>query len=150
MKSIPRTLLLGAVLLCTLSAPAFLPSPARVRTAAAEALAPSALSPSPLMEQKTLHAQEILRYLAKGDLKKVAAEAAALDKVTSNAGFDGKSDLYAAYGEEFLNQVRGLKKMADENNAAGAYYYFTRMTGVCFSCHEHVRNVQPGAESSNQ
>ena len=43
---------------------------------------------------------------------------------------------------EFLNQVRGLNKMADENNPAGTYYYFTRMTGVCFSCHEHVRGSE--------
>jgi hypothetical protein len=124
MNSFPRVLLFGAVVVAAFSVPFVRPAP------------------NSLMLTKTKHAQEILRFLAQGNLQQVAKEAEALEMVTTEAGFDGKSDLYAAYGDEFLNQVRGLKKMANEKNTAGSYYYFTRITGVCFSCHEHVRKAE--------
>jgi hypothetical protein len=96
-------------------------------------------SPSELMKKKTEHAQSILRYLAIADLQSVKKEADALEKLTVEAGFDGKSDKYGDYGREFLRIVRELAAEAGRNNMAGSYYQFSRMTGVCFSCHEHLR-----------
>ena len=96
-------------------------------------------SPSELMKKKTEHAQSILRHLATADLASVRKEAEAIEKLTVEAGFDGKSDKYGDYGREFLRIVRELGAEAGRNNMAGSYYQFSRMTGVCFSCHEHLR-----------
>ncbi|MBR9977736.1 MAG: hypothetical protein KFH87_06565 [Bacteroidetes bacterium] len=93
-----------------------------------------------LMEKKTRHAENIFRALALGDLKLVSSEAKALDEITVEAGFDDRPKKYAGYGREFLKSVRSLKKQADLGNLAGSYYEFTRMTGYCFSCHEHIRD----------
>ena len=94
---------------------------------------------SELMKKKTEHAQAILKYLAVADLPQVKAEADAIEKLTLEAGFEGKSEKYADYGREFLRVVRELSAEAGRNNMAGSYYQFTRMTSVCFSCHEHIR-----------
>ncbi|MDH7516434.1 MAG: hypothetical protein QHI48_11245 [Bacteroidota bacterium] len=91
------------------------------------------------MKLKTAHAQEILRYLALGDLEMVKKEAEELERVTVEAGFDGKDEEYRGYGREFLRTVRRLTLEAANGNLAGAYYQFSRMTGVCFACHEHMR-----------
>ncbi len=95
---------------------------------------------SELMKQKTDHASNILRYLALGDLAKVEYEAGALSRITRDAGFEDQGEHYAEYGEEFLRIVRALEKEAAERNMAGSYYEFSRMTGMCFSCHEHLRD----------
>jgi hypothetical protein len=92
-----------------------------------------------LMETKTRHAQNILRGLALGDLTFVSNEAQALEDVTVDAGFDSKPVRHADYGREFLKSVRELKKEAGNRNFAGSYYQFSRMTGLCFTCHEHIR-----------
>lgn len=97
--------------------------------------------PSELMKKKTEHAQNILKYLALGDLGKVKSEADQLEKLTTDAGFEGKSEQYAEYGKEFLKLVNNLSKDAANGNLAGSYYQFTRMTSVCFSCHEHIRDA---------
>lgn len=95
---------------------------------------------SDLMQKKSGHAERILRYLALGDLPKVEVEASVLAKLTVEAGFEGKSEEYREYGEDFLKTVRALKKEAGLGNMAGSYYEFSRMTGMCFSCHEHMRD----------
>jgi hypothetical protein len=94
-----------------------------------------------LMKKKTEHAQNILKYLALGDLASVKSEADKLEKLTTEAGFEDKSETYAEYGKEFLRLVRDLSKDAGNENLAGSYYQFTRMTSVCFSCHEHIRDA---------
>ncbi|MBE0645926.1 MAG: hypothetical protein IH600_17730 [Bacteroidetes bacterium] len=93
-----------------------------------------------LMEKKTLHAEKIFRALALGDLAQVSTEADALEKVTVDAGFANRSESYQEYGKEFLKVVRALKKEASNGNSAGSYYQFSRMSGLCFTCHEHVRD----------
>lgn len=95
---------------------------------------------SDLMKQKSDHAANILRYLALGDLAKVEYEAGALARITRNAGFENRGEHYAEYGEQFLKIVRALRKEAADRNMAGSYYEFSRMTGMCFSCHEHLRD----------
>jgi hypothetical protein len=95
---------------------------------------------SDLMQDKSAHAERILRYLALGDLPKVEVEASVLEKLTVRAGFENKGEVYKEYGEDFLKTVRALKKEAGQGNMAGSYYQFSRMTGMCFSCHEHVRD----------
>lgn len=102
------------------------------------AFAPAA--DSDLMQEKSGHAERILRYLALGDLPKVEVEASVLEKLTVRAGFENRGELYKEYGEDFLKTVRALKKEAGQGNMAGSYYQFSRMTGMCFSCHEHVRD----------
>ena len=102
------------------------------------AMAPSPL-PDELMKKKTEHAQAILKQLALADLKAVKAEAEALERLTREGGFDHKTDRYSEYGREFLRITRELISEAGKNNMAGSYYQFTRMTSVCFSCHEHIR-----------
>lgn len=94
---------------------------------------------SDLMEKKTQHAEKIFRALALGDLEMLRSEAQALEDVTKEAGFDDKSERYAEYGREFLKAVQALKKEADNGNMAGSYYQFSRMSGLCFTCHENVR-----------
>lgn len=93
-----------------------------------------------LMQKKSGHAERILRYLALGDLPKVEVEASVLEKLTVRAGFEEKGEGYEEYGEDFLKTVRALKKEAGLGNMAGSYYQFSRMTGMCFSCHEHMRD----------
>ena len=116
---------LPAVLICTaVGLAAFAPGPS-----------------SDLMQKKTVHAQNILKQLALGDLAAVKTEAHALEALTVKAGFEGQSESYAEYGKEFLRLVRALGKDAENGNFAGSYYQFTRMTSVCFSCHEHIRDV---------
>ncbi|MBL0176493.1 MAG: hypothetical protein IPP94_14715 [Ignavibacteria bacterium] len=95
--------------------------------------------PSELMKKKTEHAQSILKALALADLPLVKKEAEAIEKLTVEAGFANTSEKYADYGREFLRIVRELIKEAENKNMAGSYYQFTRMTSVCFSCHEHLR-----------
>jgi len=95
---------------------------------------------SDLMQEKTRHAEGIFRYLALGDLPKVEVEASVLEKLTVKAGFEGKGDDYIEYGEQFLKTVRALKKEAGLGNMAGSYYEFSRMAGMCFSCHQHLRD----------
>lgn len=120
-----RLMVLPAVLICTaVGLAALRPGP-----------------PSDLMKQKTVHAQNILKYLALGDLGAVKAEADALEALTTEAGFEGKTESYAEYGKEFLRLVGALGKDAENRNFAGSYYQFTRMTSVCFSCHEHIRDA---------
>jgi hypothetical protein len=97
---------------------------------------------SDLMQRKTEHAQRILKYLAMGRLDSVRVEADKLEATTTQAGFDGKSDQYANYGKEFIRLTRELSKEAANGNLAGSYYQFTRMTSVCFSCHEHIRDAE--------
>lgn len=94
---------------------------------------------SDLMETKTRHAEKILRALALGDLALVATEAQGLEDVTTEVGFDQRSERYGEYGREFLKAVGAMKKEAQAGNFSGSYYQFTRMTGLCFTCHEHVR-----------
>jgi hypothetical protein len=103
----------------------------------ASALTPP--DPSELMKKKTEHAQAILKSLALADLPAVKKEAEAIEKLTVEAGFSNASEKYADYGREFLRIVRELIKEADNKNMAGSYYQFTRLTSVCFSCHEHLR-----------
>ena len=93
-----------------------------------------------LMERKTRRAESILRGLALGDLEMVGAQAAALEKLTIEADYEHRGDRFADYGRSFLHTVRSLKKEAINGNLAGTYYQFTRMTGLCFSCHEHLRD----------
>ncbi|MDT8325223.1 MAG: hypothetical protein RRA94_14015 [Bacteroidota bacterium] len=95
---------------------------------------------SELMQKKSGHAERILRYLALGDLPKVEVEASVLEKLTTAAGFENRGKEYREYGEDFLKTVRALKKEAGQGNMAGSYYEFSRMTGMCFSCHEHIRD----------
>jgi hypothetical protein len=102
----------------------------------------SSSPPSDLMEKKTERAQSILRNLALGDLAAVERDAAAIEKLTTDAGFGGKGEEYADYGNEFLRITRELKHEAGRKNLAGAYYQFTRMTAVCFSCHQHLRDAR--------
>lgn len=99
-----------------------------------------------LMERKTRHAQEILRGLALGDLAMVHAQAKDLERVTVEADFDGRGERFSMYGRAFLKSVRDLKRESENGNLAGSYYQFTRLTGLCFSCHEHLREsgLQPG------
>ena len=101
---------------------------------------PVAAEDSDLMKKKTDHSANILRYLALGDLAKVEYEAGALARITREAGFENRGEHYAEYGEEFLKIVRALEKEATDRNMAGSYYEFSRMTGMCFSCHEHLRD----------
>lgn len=98
-----------------------------------------------LMERKTRHAQEILRGLALGDLAMVHSQAKDLERVTIDADFDARGERFAMYGRAFLKSVRDLKKESENGNLAGSYYQFTRLTGLCFSCHEHLREngLQP-------
>ncbi len=96
--------------------------------------------PSELMEKKSQHAQNILKYLAMADLPTVAREAEQMKKITEEAGFSDKSEKYEEYGREFLKSVSELKRSAESGNLAGSYYQFSRMTSICFSCHEHIRN----------
>jgi hypothetical protein len=116
----------------------------RILLAAAALLLASAATahtpPGDLMQKKTARAQNILRSLAMADLAAVKAEADSLEAITVAAGFEDKSDTYAAYGKEFLRLVRELGREAARKNLAGSYYQFTRMTSVCFSCHEHIRD----------
>ena len=95
---------------------------------------------SDLMEAKTMHAQNIFRHLAEADLGKVRDEAAELEHITLEAGFDTQSGTYEEYGEHFLRIVRALKTEAEQGSLAGSYYEFSRMTGVCFACHDHLRD----------
>jgi hypothetical protein len=95
---------------------------------------------SDLMKKKTEHAQAIFKYLALGDLGSVQKEAAALEKVVTEAGFNGKSEKYKEYGNELVKIIKALEEMSAKKNAAGSYYQFTRMSAVCFSCHEHIRD----------
>ncbi|MBN1448974.1 MAG: hypothetical protein JXA28_13675 [Bacteroidetes bacterium] len=95
-----------------------------------------------LMTKKADHAEKIFRYLALGDLSKVEYEAGILETVTSEAGFAEKEERYQRYGEEFLKIVRALKEEAAHRNMAGSYYQFTRMAGMCFSCHDHLRDAK--------
>jgi hypothetical protein len=94
------------------------------------------------MKEKTKHAERILRYLALGDLPKVEVEASVLEKITLKAGFSNKGEEYTEYGEEFVKIVQALKKEAGQGNMAGSYYQFSRMSGMCFSCHEHLRDTK--------
>ena len=96
-------------------------------------------STSEVMKKKTQYAEHILRYLALGDLAKVHVEAGQLEKLTVKAGLHSKGEAYGKYGEDFLKTVRALRKTSGEGNLAGSYFEFSRMTGMCFSCHEHVR-----------
>ena len=93
-----------------------------------------------LMEDKTLHAQNILKHLAEADLGKVKAEAESLEDVTRQVGFANESEEYQEYGQQFLRIVRALKSEAAQGNLAGSYYQFSRMTGVCFACHDNLRD----------
>ncbi|MBI5648086.1 MAG: hypothetical protein HY962_14235 [Ignavibacteriae bacterium] len=111
---------------------------ALVTIAALTGMAP-APEPSDLMKKKTEHAQNILRQLALADLKAVKAEAEALERLVRETGFEKETARYAEYGREFLRIVKELEVEAGKQNMAGSYYQFTRMTSVCFSCHEHIR-----------
>jgi len=103
-------------------------------------------APSDLMKKKTVHAQNILKYLALGDLKNVRSEADSLDRLMAESGFEEKPGRYAEYGREFLKLVKELSAEAGNGNLAGSYYRFTRMTSVCFSCHEHIRDASAGGK----
>jgi hypothetical protein len=92
-----------------------------------------------VMEKKSSHAERILRFLAIGDLQQVGKEAAELERLTIDAKFEDRDKENAQYGREFLKIVRALKAEAGRGNFAATYYQFSRMTGVCFACHEHVR-----------
>ena len=94
---------------------------------------------SNVMEQKTRHAQNILRHLAEADLSKVNEDAVSLERATLDAGFANMTDEYRDYGQQFLRVVRELRTESARGNLAGSYYQFSRMTGVCFACHEHLR-----------
>jgi hypothetical protein len=98
--------------------------------------------PSDLMKKKSEHAQAIFKYLAQGDLERVQSEAESLEKIISDAGFEGKSKQYAEYGRELLRTVKELKNTAAKKNFTGAYFQFSRMSSVCFSCHEHLRETR--------
>ncbi|MCB2206465.1 cytochrome c [bacterium] len=99
-------------------------------------------SDSDLMQQKSAHAERIFRYLALGDLAKVEVEASVLGKLAREVGFHEQSETFQAYEEDFLKTVDALKKEAGKGNMAGSYYEFSRMAGMCFSCHEHVRDIK--------
>lgn len=101
-----------------------------------------------LMKRKTRYAQEILRGLALGDLALVHSQAKDLERVTIDADFEARGERFAMYGRAFLKSVRDLKKESENGNLAGSYYQFTRMTGLCFSCHEHLR--ESGTQSGNK
>ena len=100
------------------------------------------ISDQDLMEKKTRHAENIFRFLALGDLEKVTTEAEYLEKITKKAGFGETSERYQEYGKEFLKVVRALRDEASRRNMAGSYYEFSRMSGMCFSCHEHIRDSE--------
>ena len=91
------------------------------------------------MSKKSTHAERILRHLALGDLATVHAEAVKLEQITIDTKFEDRGKEYAEYGKEFLKVVRALKDDAGRGNKSAAYYQFTRMTGLCFTCHENVR-----------
>lgn len=93
-----------------------------------------------LMKEKTEHAERMFRNLALGDLATVKEEADKLEKLTIKADFAAMGKEYEEYATEFLKIVRALKQEAGRNNLAGSYYQFTRMTGVCFACHDQLRD----------
>lgn len=92
-----------------------------------------------LMQKKTKKAQAILAHLAKGDLAAVASDADALVRLAEEAGFEGRPEDYKTYGDEFVKITRELRASAKDRNMAGSFYHFSRMTSMCFSCHEHIR-----------
>jgi hypothetical protein len=98
------------------------------------------IRPDEAMKKKSEHAQAIFKYLALGDLHKVKTEAEAIEKLFTDEGFEGRSDKYVEYGKELLRIVKNLKETAEKKNFAGSYYEFSRMSAVCFSCHEHLRD----------
>ncbi len=98
-----------------------------------------------LMKIKSEHAQAIFKYLALGDLEKVKSEAGFIEQAMNDAGFDGKPKQYVEYGHELLRVVKELKEAAAKRNFAGSYYQFSRMSSVCFSCHEHLRDKKEKA-----
>lgn len=95
---------------------------------------------SELMQKKMKHAENIFRYLALGDLAKVEFEASELERITVEAGYGDEGERYREYADEFVRIVRTLHEDAQDRNMAGSYYAFSRMTGMCFSCHDHIRD----------
>ena len=99
----------------------------------------AALASGDVMDRKSTHAERIFRHLATGELEKVVEHARELETVTLNAGFEYDDKQSGEYAREFLKIIRALGDEADRGNMAGSYYQFTRMAGVCFACHEHIR-----------
>ena len=99
----------------------------------------SAIRPDEAMKKKSEHAQSIFKYLAVGDLAKVQSEAAAIEKLLVDENTTGRPEKYLEYGKELLRIVRTLKDTAAKQNFTGSYYEFSKMSAVCFTCHEHLR-----------
>ncbi|GEM_PF-1442876 len=95
--------------------------------------------PGDKMKEKIRHAQEMLKNLALGDMPAVKNDAEALLRISEGMATPGKSPVYGEYEKEYIRILRELIKESEKQNLAGSYYQFTRMTSVCFSCHEHMR-----------
>jgi hypothetical protein len=93
-----------------------------------------------VMQQKLVHAQQVLEALATKDFKKLDAAADGLIKGVNDETWKiNQTEQYLVYTNDFLRRAKGLKRAAKDKNIDAAALAYVDMTLTCVKCHQFLR-----------